>query len=62
MNDNYRIALDKRISSGKVFLNNKETPITGYRETDLKAVVTVDGKEVILGEDDNLLINGHESK
>lgn len=59
MNGHYRIALDKRITAKKVFLNNKETLITGYRETDLKAIVIVDGKEVILNEDDNILINGH---
>ncbi len=58
----YRKALDSRIAAGKVYLNNKQTLITGYDEKEGCAVVIVEGKEIILTENDNLLINGHESK
>ena len=61
MIDQYRTALDKRIAAGKGFLNVKGNVITAYRESDLKAIVTVDGKEIVLQEEDNLIINGHES-
>lgn len=61
MTGHYRISLDKKIAAKKVFLNNKETLITGYRETDLKAIVIVDGKEVVLTDEDNLIINGREN-
>ena len=58
----YRKVLDSRIAAGKVYLNDKQTLITGYDEKEGCAVVIVEGKEVILTENDNLLINGHESK
>ena len=61
MIDQYRTALDKRIAAGKVYLNVKGNIITAYRESDLKAIVTVDGKEIILQETDNIIINGHEN-
>ena len=61
MIDNYRTALDKRIAARKVYLNVKGNIITAYRESDLKAIVTVDGKEIILQETDNIIINGHEN-
>jgi len=62
MIDQYRTALEKRIEARKVYLNVKGNVITAYRESDFKAIVTVDGKEITLGEDDNVLINGSERK
>ena len=61
MIDQYRTALEKRIEARKVYLNVKGNVITAYRESDFKAIVTVDGKEIILQETDNVIINGHET-
>lgn len=61
MNDQaYRTALDNRIKAGKVYLNSQQTKITAYVELGSVSIVTVDGKEHILTEDDNLIMNGAE--
>lgn len=60
MSDLYRQALENRIKAGKVYLNSKETKVTGYREQDKQTIVVVDGREVELTEDDNLILNGYE--
>ena len=63
MNDiTYLSALSNRIKAGKVFLNNKQTRVDGYEEVGQLAIVIIDGQQRILTENDNLLINGHESK
>lgn len=60
MSENYRKALNSRIKAGKVYLNDKNTIVTGYEERENYAVVIVDGKEWILTESDNLIVNGNE--
>lgn len=62
MTDSYLKALDNRIKANKVYLNDKSTLITGYEERGSLSIVVVNGKDRILTENDNLLINGHESK
>lgn len=63
MNDiTYLSALSNRIKAGKVFLNNKQTRVDGYEEVGQLAIVIIDGQQRILTENDNLIINGHESK
>lgn len=58
----YRKALDNRIKAGKVFLNDKQTLVTGYEELGALSFVVIDGKERILTENDNLIINGHKNE
>lgn len=63
MNDiTYLSALNNRIKAKKVYLNNKQTRVDGYEEVGQLAIVIIDGQQRILTENDNLLINGHESK
>lgn len=62
MTDNYRIALDKRIKAGKCYLNNKQTKISGYSEVGQDSIVIVDGKEIMLSEEDNLIMDGIENE
>jgi hypothetical protein len=58
-NEQYRTALDRRIKAGKVYLNNKQTQITGYFEFANAVVVLACGKGVILTEEDNLIMDGN---
>lgn len=58
----YRKALDNRIKAGKVFLNDKQTLVTGYEELGMLSFVIVDGVERILTENDTLIINGHKNE
>ena len=58
----YLSALNNRIKSGKVYLNNKQTRVDGYEEVGQLAIVIIEGQQRILTENDNLIINGHESK
>lgn len=60
MSENYRIALEKRIAARKVYLNDKQSVVTGYEELGSLTVVFVEGKEHILKETDNIIINGNE--
>ena len=63
MNDlTYLSALSNRIKAKKVYLNNKQTRVDGYEEVGQVAIVIIDGQQRILTENDNLIINGHESK
>lgn len=63
MNDiTYLSALSNRIKAGKVYLNDKQTRVDGYEEVGQVAIVIIEGQQRILTENDNLLINGHESK
>ena len=57
MNDiTYLSALNNRIKSRKVFLNNKQTRIDGYEEVGQLAIVIIDGQQRILTGNDNLII------
>ena len=63
MNDlTYLSALSNRIKAKKVYLNNKQTRVDGYEEVGQVAIVIIEGQQRILTENDNLIINGHESK
>lgn len=57
----YLNALNNRIKAKKVYLNDKNTLVEGYEELGKLTFVVVEGKEVILTQNDNLLINGHEN-
>lgn len=57
----YLSALNNRIKAGKVYLNNKQTRVDGYEEVGQLAIVIIDGQQRILTENDNLIINGHET-
>jgi hypothetical protein len=62
MSEDYRKALDNRIKAKKVHLNNKQTLITAYFERGADSIVIVEGKEHILTENDNLIMNGYEKR
>ena len=52
----YLSALNNRIKSGKVYLNNKQTRVDGYEEVGQLAIVIIDGQQRILTGNDNLII------
>ncbi len=58
----YLSALNNRIKSGKVYLNNKQTRVDGYEEVGQLAIVIIDGQQRILTGNDNLIIDGIEQK
>lgn len=62
MSDLYRQALESRIQSGKVYLNNKQSRVTGYEERDRRTIVIVGENEIELTEEDNLILNGYEKQ
>lgn len=62
MSNLYQTALENRIKAGKVYLNNKQTRVTGYQEQDKRTIVIVRGKEIELTENDNLILNGYEKQ